>query len=115
MAKIIAYDLGTGGNKASLYAADGARLGPDEHAGSCLASVFVPYETSYPAQGWHEQRPWDWWQAVVESTRRLLAEAPGERRDVVCLALSGHSLGAVPLDGRGELLRERTPIWSDTR
>ena len=35
---IIAYDLGTGGAKASLYDADGA----------CLASTFVPYETLYP-------------------------------------------------------------------
>jgi xylulokinase len=44
---IIAYDLGTGGAKASLYQEDGARLG----------SVFLPYDTLYPASGWHEQRP----------------------------------------------------------
>ena len=60
--KIISYDLGTGGNKASLY----------NENGECLASTFIPYETFYPQLGWHEQRPMDWWNATVESTRQLI-------------------------------------------
>ncbi|OHD74657.1 MAG: pentose kinase [Spirochaetes bacterium RBG_16_67_19] len=103
--KIIAYDLGTGGNKASLFDARGA----------CLAFTFVPYPTHYPDAGWHEQRPEDWWQAVVASTRELLSRVPGAAADIECLAISGQSLGVVPVDGEGRLLRERTPIWSDTR
>ncbi|GDX96147.1 hypothetical protein LBMAG47_18110 [Planctomycetia bacterium] len=38
---VIAYDLGTGGMKASLY-------GPE---GECLASHFAPYDTHYPQSG----------------------------------------------------------------
>jgi len=53
--RIIAYDLGTWGNKASLYDADEA----------CLTSTLMPYETFYSKAGWHEQRPCDWWRAVV--------------------------------------------------
>lgn len=102
---IIAWDLGTGGNKASLYDVDGG----------CLAASFVPYETRYPAQGWHEQRPLDWWNAVVESTRRLLLDTGVDRREIGCCGISGHSLGVVPLDRDGKLLRESTPIWSDAR
>lgn len=102
---IIAYDLGTGGNKASLY----------DHDGNCLASTFVPYETIYPHAGWHEQRPQDWWSAVVESTNRLLTETGVDRQKIECCGISGHSLGAVPLDRDGKLLREGTPIWSDSR
>ena len=102
---IIAYDLGTGGNKASLYAQDG----------TCIASTFVPYETLYPKAGWHEQRPLDWWNAVVESTRRVLADTTIDTRDITCCGISGHSLGAVPVDKNGSLLREGTPIWSDSR
>jgi len=102
---IIAYDLGTGGNKASLYESDG-RL---------LAAVFVPYETQYPRAGWHEQRPEDWWRAVVQSTKGLLAEPSVEAGQIECMAISGHSLGCVPLDAEGRLLRESTPIWSDKR
>lgn len=102
---IIAYDLGTGGNKASLYDEDG----------SCIASTFVPYETIYPNAGWHEQRPLDWWNAVVESTQRLLSEAGIDKREIECCGISGQSLGVVPLDQDGKLLREGTPIWSDSR
>jgi xylulokinase len=102
---IIAFDLGTGGNKASLYGDDG----------TCLESVFDPYPTTYPRAGWHEQRPADWWDAVVRSCRSLMEKRAEDRRTVSCIAISGHSLGAVPLDGEGKLLRETTPIWSDTR
>lgn len=102
---LIAYDLGTGGNKASLYDADG-RL---------LAAEFVAYPTEYPQAGWHEQRPEAWWESVVESTRRLLATDAVDPKTIRGLAISGHSLGCVPLDGDGHLLRESTPIWSDSR
>jgi xylulokinase len=102
---ILAWDLGTGGNKASLY----------DVAGRCLASTFVPYETYYPAPGWHEQCPEDWWRAVVDSTAQLLGKTGIDRAEIACCGISGHSLGAVPLDDQGRLLRSRTPIWSDTR
>lgn len=103
--KIIAWDLGTGGNKASLY----------DYEGNCLASTFVPYDTFYPRHGWHEQKPKDWWNAVVESTNRLLEETSVNKDYIVCCGISGHSLGVVPLDGEGNLLRKRAPIWSDSR
>lgn len=102
---ILAWDLGTGGNKASLYGSDG----------ECLATTFVPYETRYPAPGWHEQRPTDWWAAVVESTRRLLARTGVQGTEIACCGISGQSLGVVPLDRAGDLLRDNTPIWSDAR
>lgn len=102
---IIAFDLGTGGNKASLYNVEGA----------CLASAFKPYNTVYPRVGWHEQSPADWWRAVVTSTRKLLADSRVEVESVVGLGISGHSLGAVPVDRDGNLQREFTPIWSDIR
>jgi xylulokinase len=35
--------------------------------------------------------------------------------DIEVLGISGHSLGVVPLDKNGTLLRESTPIWSDSR
>ena len=105
---ILAHDLDTGGNKASLFDGDGVRL----------VSVFEPYETLYPGPGMHEQRPDDWWDAVVRSTRRLLESATElgiSSSDIGSLAISGHSLGCVPLDADGNLLRETTPIWSDSR
>jgi xylulokinase len=103
--RIISFDLGTGGNKASLYDCEG----------NLLATAFVPYKTYYPQVGWHEQHPTDWWNAVVQSTRNLLLSEKTEMDSITALAISGHSLGAVPVDRNGCLLREATPIWSDVR
>ena len=80
--KILSFDLGTGGNKALLY----------DVQGNCLASAFVPYPTQYPLVGWHEQRPVDWWNAVVESTRSLLKASGIDKNEISCLGISGHSL-----------------------
>lgn len=102
---IIAYDLGTGGIKASLF----------DQAGQAVASAFHQYDTSYPADKFHEQRPEDWWDGIAVTTRRILASAPVAARQIKVCAISGHSLGVVPVDREGNLLREYTPIWSDTR
>lgn len=105
MTHILAYDLGTGGCKASLYDA----------AGKPLASVFHAYDTHYPHPNWHEQRPRDWWNAVVSSTKALMTSSGAAPESIRCIALSGQSLAVVPLDSAGALLREFVPIWSDTR
>jgi xylulokinase len=102
---ILAYDLGTGGIKATLH----------DETGASAAGCFVSYDTSYPAGGWHEQRPDDWWDAIVASTKTLLSTVPEAGRRIAGIALSGQSLGVVPVDAGGHLLREYTPIWSDTR
>ncbi len=103
--KIIAWDLGTGGSKASLYSEEG----------ECLAKTFVSYNTYDPFHGWHEQKPEDWWFAIVKSTKQLLAESGVDKNDIVSCGISGHSLGTVCIGRDGYLLNEVTPIWSDGR
>lgn len=105
MAYILSYDLGTGGTKASLF----------DDQGRSLAATFVSCDTYYPRDLFHEQRPDDWWQSVVKSTQELLKKAPVDTSEIVCLAVSGHSLGVTPVDKDGNLLVEYTPIWSDSR
>ena len=103
--KFIAYDLGTGGVKASLY---------DETMQS-LSSSFIEYETIYPKPDWHEQRPSDWWLGVIESTQVLLKKTAAKPEEISCIALSGHSCCAVPVDENLALLSDTVPIWSDKR
>lgn len=102
---VIAYDLGTGGIKASLYASDGAPL----------ASTFKAYDTTFPEESRHEQRPEDWWDAVVATSQELIATSGVDVDTIEALAISGHSLGVVPIDTDGQLLADTTPIWSDKR
>ncbi len=101
---VIAYDLGTGGLKASVFTS----------SGEIVASTFEPYPTHYPTINHQEQAPDDWWRAIVRSTKRLTSSEIESSR-IVALSISGHSLGVVPIGKGGELLRDKTPIWSDAR
>ncbi len=105
MKYIIAYDLGTGGTKASLF---------DEN-GVSIASSFLPYDTYYPLNNFREQKPKEWWDVVVRSTNNLITKVDVDLNDIIALAVAGHSLGAIPLDKDGNLLVENVPIWSDSR
>ncbi len=102
---VIAYDLGTGGIKASLVAKDG----------TIKESAFVSYDTHFPCDDWQEQAPDDWWEGVKESTHILLQKTRIDPAEIKSLAISGHSLGVVPIGKDGTLLRQTTPIWSDQR
>jgi xylulokinase len=106
MSYILAYDFGTGGIKASLF---------DEN-GKNIASGFDAYATYYPSEGFHEQSPEDWWRSTVESTRNLVEGLSSNQiAEIKAIGISGHSLGVVPLDADGNLLRDKVPIWSDSR
>ncbi|MFR9621036.1 MAG: FGGY-family carbohydrate kinase [Rikenellaceae bacterium] len=102
---VIAYDLGTGGLKSSVFTAEG----------EIIASTFEPYATHYPTLNQQEQAPEDWWTAIVASTKRLTSREDIDSERIVALAISGHSLGVVPIGKDGSLLRDKTPIWSDAR
>lgn len=103
MKGLLAFDLGTSGVKCSLF----------DEKGVLLGARYGEYETYYPADNWREQRPQDWIGRIVESTAALRQELPGVQ--ICCIGVSGHSLGALPLDERGRLLARQIPIWSDAR
>jgi xylulokinase len=105
MEYIISYDLGTGGLKSTLY----------NITGEAVSTDFKSYETFYPAADFREQKPEDWWAVLKSGTRDLLAKKEGiDINDIAACAISGHSLGVVPI-GDGRVLAEFVPIWSDTR
>jgi xylulokinase len=102
---VVACDFGTGGLKAAVFDA----------AGRCIAERVAEYKTFYPAPSRHEQRPEDWWAALSMCIPELLG-APGvERSAISAIAISGHSLGCIPLSADGALLEDSVPIWSDGR
>ena len=101
---ILAHDLGTTGNKASLF--DGE--------GKVLASSFFGYGVDYPHINWAEQNPEDWWQAVCVSTHQLLSAARVGPEDIACIVFSGQMMGCVAVDERARPLRPAI-IWADQR
>lgn len=101
---ILAHDLGTSGNKATLYRSDG----------TLAASVVVSYETSYPHPGWVEQNPEDWWHAVCTSTRKLLEKSQVRPKEVACVSFSAQMMGCLLVDKEGTPLRPMI-TWADIR
>ncbi|MDQ7841946.1 MAG: xylulokinase [bacterium] len=104
MPLILAHDLGTTGNKATLFRDDG----------KLVASAFAGYETRYPAINWAEQDPSDWWKAFCRSSRQLLAQAGVEAREIGVVSFSGQMMGCLPVDVGGRPLRPSI-IWADQR
>jgi xylulokinase len=101
---VLAHDLGTTGNKATLY----------DEAGRLVASAFHGYPTAYAHKRWAEQDPEDWWEAVCSSTHRLLEEAGVPGDEIACVTFSGQMMGCVPVDRQAQPLRSAI-IWADQR
>jgi xylulokinase len=101
---ILAHDLGTTGNKATLYDADGALVG----------SAFYGYTVEYAHPRWAEQNPEDWWQAVCTSTQKLLRDTNVSGDEIACITFSGQMMGCTPLDNQARPLRKAI-IWADQR
>ncbi len=102
---ILAHDLGTTGNKATLFDAAG---------GVPVATDFEAYETAYPQPNWAEQDPADWQRAVFRCTRRLLAQSSVSPGAIAVVSFSGHMQGALVVDEEGVPLRPAI-IWADQR
>ena len=65
---------------------------------------FYRVQDPLPGEDRQEQRPEDWWQAVCESTRQLLSVTRTAPEDIACVAVSGQSLVAIPIDTEKEAL-----------
>jgi xylulokinase len=102
---LMAHDLGTTGNKGTLF---------DAANGKVVAAAFNGYETDYPRPNWAEQDPADWWRAARDSTRELLTASDVAPGDIAAVSFSGMMNGAVPVDAAGVALRSAI-IWADQR
>ncbi len=103
MAKyLLAHDLGTSGNKATLFTTEGA----------LVKSVLRTYSVNFFNSNWAEQNPEEWWQAVCDSTRELVSGI--DINDVVGISYSGQMQGCVCVDKDGNSLRPAI-IWADMR
>ena len=101
---ILTYDVGTTGNKCSVF----------DERGQKIWSVVVSYETIYPQPGWSEQRPEDFWASVVKGTKKLMDEGSIDSSNIAVIGLSGHMNGCLPVDGEGNPLFNNI-IHSDSR
>ncbi|HEY3328495.1 MAG TPA: FGGY family carbohydrate kinase [Capsulimonadaceae bacterium] len=102
---LLAFDLGTTGNKAVLI---------DAETGHVLRSAFAPYESFYSADGGAEQNPADWWKSVAKCCSAMRDEDPMALYNVAAVGCTGTMNGAVLIDAHGHVIRKAI-IHADTR
>ncbi len=100
----LGLDVGTTGAKALLVSGKG----------KVVASATTEYTLSTPQPLWAEQDPEDWWQATVQSFRRVLREGQVHPDQIAGVGLTGQMHGLVLLDKQGKVLRPCI-MWNDQR
>ncbi|MEI3606464.1 xylulokinase [Pseudogracilibacillus sp. SE30717A] len=101
---ILAHDIGTSGNKATLF----------NRYGEIIASETFSYQTYYMDSNHVEQNANDWWEAVCITSKSIMKAAKVTREGIACITFSGQMMGVVPVDKNANALR-RAIIWADTR
>ena len=104
MRYLLAHDIGTSGDKATLFTEDGRA------AAACIEHYPLYQENPLYA----EQDAEDWWNAFRESTRKLLAISGVNPAEIAAVSFSGQMMGCLPVNREEKPLR-RALIWADQR
>ena len=99
---LISHDLGTSGDKATLFTTDG-RL---------VRSYTASYGVHFFNGNYAEQDPENWWDAVCEATKAVLEGEDAGR--VAAMSFSAQMQGCLPVDKHGRPLRN-SMIGADQR
>ena len=99
---ILAYDYGTTGLKAAIIS----------FGGEILAKTTVNLRLFIPHEGYAEQDPNEYWDALVKATREVLSKC--RPSDIAGVCLCNQWKGMIPLDRDGNVLHNSL-IWMDCR
>ena len=104
MKYLIGADIGTSGTKTVLF---------DENLNETASST-VEYPMYQPQNGWAEQDPEDWYNAVIKTIKTVIEKSGVKGEDIKGIGLSGQMHGLVMLDKDNKVLRPSI-IWCDQR
>ena len=101
---LIGIDIGTSATKTVLF---------DENC-RVIASASREYPLYQPQNGWAEQKPEDWRDAVTATLQAVVKKAAVPAEAIKGIGLSGQMHGLVMLDEKNEVIRPSI-IWCDQR
>lgn len=101
---LIGIDIGTSATKTVLF----------DERGTVIASASQEYPLYQPHNGWAEQKPEDWANAVLTTLKTVVEESAASKEDIKGIGLSGQMHGLVMLDQKGDVIRPSI-IWCDQR
>lgn len=101
---LIGIDIGTSATKTVLF---------DERC-NVIASCSKEYALYQPLNGWAEQNPKHWYEAVIETLKKVIEQSQVNGKQIIAIGLSGQMHGLVMLDENNEVIRPSI-IWCDQR
>jgi xylulokinase len=101
---VIGIDCGTSGTKTVLF----------DERGTVIAEKTIEYPMYQPQNGYAEQDPLDWKNAMIGTVKAVMASSGVAKSEVKGIGISGQMHGLVMLDGDGNVLR-KSIIWCDQR
>ncbi|MBH9989465.1 MULTISPECIES: xylulokinase [unclassified Lactobacillus] len=101
---LLGIDIGTSSCKLTAFTIDG----------KVIISVSEKYPTYYPAEGWVEQKPEEWWHAVCEATKKIVSNKKMVDVTIQGIGVDGQGWSMIPIDCNGKVIFNN-PIWMDTR
>ena len=104
MAYVIGVDCGTSGTKTVLF----------DEKGTVIASKTIEYPMYQPKNGYAEQLPSDWANAMKGTIKAVMAQSGVSKDDVKGIGISGQMHGLVMLDKDNNVIRPSI-IWCDQR
>ena len=104
MAYVIGVDCGTSGTKTVLF---------DENC-KVISSKTIEYQMHQPKNGYAEQDPADWKNAMIETIKAVVADSGVNKNEIVGIGISGQMHGLVMLDEKCDVIRNSI-IWCDQR
>ena len=104
MAYVIGVDCGTSGTKTVLF----------DEKGTVISSVTIEYPMYQPKNGYAEQDPADWANAMINTIKAVMTKSGVNKEDVAGVGISGQMHGLVMLDKDNNVLR-KSIIWCDQR
>lgn len=104
MEYLLGIDIGTSGTKTVLF----------DTEGGVAASKTIEYPMQQPQNGWAEQNPNDWWNAVCGGIRAVLEKSGADAKAIRGIGLSGQMHSLVMLDENNQVLRPAI-LWCDQR
>lgn len=100
----IGIDIGTTTVKCILFT-EGAKV---------VAEAGREYKTLLPKPSWAQQNPDDWWNAVVESIKTILAKSQVKAEEIKVISVSSQAPAVIPMSREGRPLHDAL-IWMDRR
>lgn len=101
---LLGIDIGTSACKIAVF----------DRNGQVMASATGDYPVYYPQEGWAQQNPEEWWDAVCGAIQKCLSTGNIDSEQIAGVGIDGQSWSAIAIDNQGRVLTD-TPIWMDTR